>query len=155
MDIWCGPQYLANGVSVQYIYNDGWVADQIDLSAVAWNGYSYGLYYPVPADPDPTHYNTAAYVNRIAPGAIGNYCSMNNNVTKKVLAAENVDNLNPAAAFNYSPLCAMRFRHMANTTGNMLFVDGHVESRVLGTVVAKDISVNSVLPFASGPGWGP
>ncbi len=38
--------------------------------------------------------------------------------------------------------CEMRFRHMGNTTANFLFCDGHVESRVIGTVVAKDICLN-------------
>jgi len=36
----------------------------------------------------------------------------------------------------------MRFRHMNNTTCNILFLDGHCESRVLGTVVAQDICMN-------------
>jgi prepilin-type N-terminal cleavage/methylation domain-containing protein/prepilin-type processing-associated H-X9-DG protein len=33
--------------------------------------------------------------------------------------------------------CEMRFRHMNNTTCNILFVDGHVEPYVIGTVNAK------------------
>jgi prepilin-type processing-associated H-X9-DG protein len=151
MEVWCGPQNLTNGSSAQYIWNDGWVASQIDEGAVGWTSYGYGLYYPVPADS--VNYNTAHYINPIAPGNPGgaNWSSANGNVTKKALAYENQDDMNTA----YSAVCAMRFRHMANTTGNMLFVDGHVESRVLGTVVAKDISVNSITPFAAGPGLGP
>jgi prepilin-type processing-associated H-X9-DG protein len=35
----------------------------------------------------------------------------------------------------------MRFRHMNNTAANFLFLDGHVESRVLGTVFAQDLCV--------------
>jgi prepilin-type processing-associated H-X9-DG protein len=34
----------------------------------------------------------------------------------------------------------MRFRHMENTEANFLFLDGHVAPRVLGTVLAQDIS---------------
>jgi prepilin-type processing-associated H-X9-DG protein len=36
----------------------------------------------------------------------------------------------------------MRFRHLNNTTCNCLFIDGHVESKLLGTVRAMDISVD-------------
>jgi prepilin-type N-terminal cleavage/methylation domain-containing protein/prepilin-type processing-associated H-X9-DG protein len=38
-------------------------------------------------------------------------------------------------------ICNMRFRHMYNTETNCLFLDGHVEPRVLGTVLAQDICV--------------
>jgi prepilin-type N-terminal cleavage/methylation domain-containing protein/prepilin-type processing-associated H-X9-DG protein len=37
----------------------------------------------------------------------------------------------------------MRFRHMSNTAANLLFLDGHVESRTLRQVVQRDISLNS------------
>lgn len=40
--------------------------------------------------------------------------------------------------------CAMRFRHMNNTIANLLFMDGHVESRPLLGVTPKDISDNPV-----------
>jgi prepilin-type N-terminal cleavage/methylation domain-containing protein/prepilin-type processing-associated H-X9-DG protein len=40
--------------------------------------------------------------------------------------------------------CAIRFRHMNNTVANLLFMDGHVEPRVLMTVTPKDISDNVV-----------
>jgi len=150
MVIWCGPQNLNDGKSAGYIYNDGWVASQIDDGEVEAGSYGYGLYYPQPADP--VNYNRAYYTQPIALGNVGSFCSHAGNVTKKVLLNENVDNI---SALSYDPTCAMRFRHMNNTTGNMLFVDGHVESRVLGTVVAKDIAVNSAAPPTQGPGGGP
>jgi prepilin-type processing-associated H-X9-DG protein len=37
----------------------------------------------------------------------------------------------------------MRFRHMNNSTANFLFVDGHVDSRKLGDVRARDISLTA------------
>jgi prepilin-type N-terminal cleavage/methylation domain-containing protein/prepilin-type processing-associated H-X9-DG protein len=147
MMIWCGPQNLSDGRSAGYIYNDGSVATQIDLAAIAWGSFGYGLYYPLPADSK--NYNTALYTQPIALGNLAPYSSAAKNVTAKVLAYENADNINPAT--NWLPTCAMRFRHMNNTTGSMLFVDGHVESRVLGTVLAKDISVNSTAQPAQGP----
>ncbi len=36
----------------------------------------------------------------------------------------------------------IRFRHAANTKTNMMFVDGHVEAREVGTVLARDVSVD-------------
>ena len=36
----------------------------------------------------------------------------------------------------------LRYRHLNNTAANALFVDGHVESRGLGAVLAVDICVN-------------
>ena len=38
--------------------------------------------------------------------------------------------------------CEMRFRHINNTTCNILFVDGHVSPYVIGTVTAKMLCVN-------------
>jgi prepilin-type processing-associated H-X9-DG protein len=35
----------------------------------------------------------------------------------------------------------MRFRHMNDTVANFLFLDGHVEPRVMGTVLAQDLCV--------------
>ncbi len=40
----------------------------------------------------------------------------------------------------------MRFRHMSNTAANLLFLDGHVESRTLRQVIARDISLNANVP---------
>jgi prepilin-type processing-associated H-X9-DG protein len=56
---------------------------------------------------------------------------------------------------NYASSCAMRFRHMNNTTGNFLFIDGHVESRVLMQVTAMDVSIQTSLHWGSAPGGGP
>jgi prepilin-type processing-associated H-X9-DG protein len=36
----------------------------------------------------------------------------------------------------------MRFRHINNTTGNFLFMDGHVESRKLGQIKLYEICYN-------------
>jgi prepilin-type processing-associated H-X9-DG protein len=75
----------------------------------------------------------------------------------RLLKAHNVDDSNGLVDADpelyYSPSNAMRFRHSNNTTANFLFVDGHVESRVLGQVKAKDIALNPVYP--GGPWAGP
>jgi prepilin-type N-terminal cleavage/methylation domain-containing protein/prepilin-type processing-associated H-X9-DG protein len=38
--------------------------------------------------------------------------------------------------------CNMRFRHMQNTTANLLFADGHVEARKLGEVYYREFCIN-------------
>jgi prepilin-type N-terminal cleavage/methylation domain-containing protein/prepilin-type processing-associated H-X9-DG protein len=62
--------------------------------------------------------------------------------------------LNPTKAdqakFNFDPAVLgdawkgpyLRFRHMKNTTANLLFADGHVESRKVGEVTVRDICMN-------------
>jgi len=46
--------------------------------------------------------------------------------------------------------CEMRFRHLNNTTANILFVDGHVEPRQIGQVYAKDLCAYVNWPSQSG-----
>jgi prepilin-type processing-associated H-X9-DG protein len=66
-------------------------------------------------------------------------------VTPSYLKAANVDYTAGPGVYN-GPFGFdtnnMRFRHLNNTTVNALFVDGHVESRRLGDVRAKDICLN-------------
>jgi prepilin-type processing-associated H-X9-DG protein/prepilin-type N-terminal cleavage/methylation domain-containing protein len=107
--------------------------------------YGHGLCYPTPAQ---TSFSPAYYNNPISLGdpiGIGTNPSSANpgQVTPTYLRVANSD---PTSA-NYNlangwAANEMRFRHMNNTTANFLFCDGHVESRVLGTVVAKDICLN-------------
>jgi prepilin-type N-terminal cleavage/methylation domain-containing protein/prepilin-type processing-associated H-X9-DG protein len=156
MMIWCGPQNISNGVTAGYIYNDGPLALQIDRGAIAWTSGSYGLYYPSPAD---SNYSLANYSLPIAlgnpgpplPPGVQISSNPQGNVKMPLLKWENADDQTTSYAAN----CAMRFRHMGNTTVDALFVDGHVESRLLGTVTAKDISVNPGPSWTSGPAGGP
>jgi prepilin-type processing-associated H-X9-DG protein/prepilin-type N-terminal cleavage/methylation domain-containing protein len=152
MMIWCGPQQLVNGLSAGYIYNYGPLAMQLDASVVS--GGTYGLYYPVPANPqwyNGTQYNLPICIGNLLPppppGVRQGY-NGGNPVLMPLLKYLNQDALHTTWANN----CAMRFRHMNNTTCNMLFVDGHVESRLLGTVTAMDVSVNIGPPPAKQAG---
>jgi prepilin-type processing-associated H-X9-DG protein len=148
MMVWCGPQQLTDGVSAGYIYNDGPLASQIDQGTIA--GGTYGFYYPVPANPqwyNPANYSALISIGNVRPplppGVRQGY-NGGNPVLMPLLKWLNNDDI----ATNYAANCAMRFRHMSNTTCNMLFVDGHVESRLLGTVTAMDISINISPPPA-------
>jgi len=73
-------------------------------------------------------------------------------ITPSYLRAANEDytadinNANTKTSHMYNGLggsdtCNMRFRHMNNTEANFLFLDGHVEPRVMGTVLAQDVCV--------------
>jgi prepilin-type N-terminal cleavage/methylation domain-containing protein/prepilin-type processing-associated H-X9-DG protein len=91
------------------------------------------------------------YANPIAIGApfgVGGSPSSQaaGSVTKSYLAAANRDfvygSTVQGAGINGYNTCNMRFRHMNNKICNALYCDGHVEGRVIGTVIARDICVN-------------
>jgi prepilin-type processing-associated H-X9-DG protein/prepilin-type N-terminal cleavage/methylation domain-containing protein len=105
----------------------------------------HGLCYPTPAT---TAFIPPYYVDPVALGApvlAGSNASsaIPGSVTKSYLANANVDITSTAynGQFGFDAN-EMRFRHMGNTTANFLFVDGHVESRTLGTVLAQDVCLN-------------
>jgi prepilin-type N-terminal cleavage/methylation domain-containing protein/prepilin-type processing-associated H-X9-DG protein len=143
MAIWCGCLNLTDGYGNQGadIFDD-----QLDDSAA--QSFGYCSCYPVwPASQ--SWYNPINYTQPVALGQDGTHWSGGGNVTLKVLQAQNIDYLNPSEGYN--PFNNMRFRHINNTTCNFLFLDGHVESRVLGQVRAMDISMNPSNVFAQAP----
>jgi len=108
---------------------------------------SHGYEYPTPANP---LFTTDLYQNQIClgfdlPGTSNIGSNFTGSVTPQYLQKENVDytysNSFSASAFG-AYACEMRFRHMNNKAANFLFVDGHVDSRQIGQVIAKDICVN-------------
>jgi prepilin-type N-terminal cleavage/methylation domain-containing protein/prepilin-type processing-associated H-X9-DG protein len=135
MSVWCGPAYVRNGNLdiLQYDYAS-WNLDS--------NGYSTHAYVmPISTfSAGSGGYSQNDYGNRI--GLTGSATTGSSvvagSVTKSVLTASNVDVVNTGST--YIPY--MRFRHMNNSRGNFLFVDGHVESRALGDVYARDICMN-------------
>jgi prepilin-type N-terminal cleavage/methylation domain-containing protein/prepilin-type processing-associated H-X9-DG protein len=162
--IWCGPQNLLNGQSVTKLgANYGFLAEQMDESAIEWGSGGYGCMYPTPANPPPnTNLSPTWAVNPVSIGCPARSYPAINGVTGLNAATGagatlycnkylNVDNTNRRD--NYDSLCNMRFRHMNNTTTDILFVDGHVESRTLNTVLAKDISIQTTLGWGPGPGY--
>jgi prepilin-type N-terminal cleavage/methylation domain-containing protein/prepilin-type processing-associated H-X9-DG protein len=144
MMLWCGSDNLSNLHTNQGADAVCW---QIDESQISWNGGGYNLCYPQVPQLPPV-YDPVNFTNPIALGNDFNHGSPNNDVTPAVLTEENTDNFNTV----YDNLCDMRFRHINNSTCNMLFADGHVESRVLGQVRAMDISVNPLSQYGVQPG---
>jgi prepilin-type processing-associated H-X9-DG protein/prepilin-type N-terminal cleavage/methylation domain-containing protein len=67
---------------------------------------------------------------------------------------DNCDFTNPNWGSGFNPggqyQCEMRFRHLNNTTCNVLFLDGHVEPFAIGTVTAKMLCVNINWPAGCG-----
>jgi prepilin-type N-terminal cleavage/methylation domain-containing protein/prepilin-type processing-associated H-X9-DG protein len=106
----------------------------------------HGLCYPNPAVP--ASFPLADYSNPIAigcPVAAGSNPSSQNagSVTRSYLQAANQDY--STATFNGPggrDIADMRFRHLNNSTCNVLFGDCHVDSFALGSVQAMNICLN-------------
>jgi prepilin-type N-terminal cleavage/methylation domain-containing protein/prepilin-type processing-associated H-X9-DG protein len=173
MMVWCGPQNLNNGQSVGIIgTNYGYLAEQLDQSAIEdgneGGNPSYGSYYPNPAFTGVmTNINQNWAISPITLGCPSRkYPAINNvtglwswggagnaplgAVTLYCVTYLNQDITNPRDS--YDSLCNMRFRHMNNTTVNALFIDGHVESRTLLQVVARDVSITMSPAWTVAPG---
>lgn len=160
MMVWCGPQNISDGLTVAPIgAYYGFLAEQIDESQIEWGSGGYGQIYPTPAGGqfiDPNWANNPISLGcpaRSYPPIknVTNKNACNGQVTMYTVTFLNKDNIKPSDG--YDSLCNMRFRHMNNTTTNALFVDGHVESRPLLQVFAKDISVTVNLSWGPGPGY--
>jgi prepilin-type N-terminal cleavage/methylation domain-containing protein/prepilin-type processing-associated H-X9-DG protein len=130
-------------------WQSNWLSTQSGAIANGWA-------YPTPF----SHLYTAGdYQNRPQIGG-PNQVDGNGNLTSAAaggqplsgLMYDNVDWVQNNSAFNGGGewQCQMRFRHMKNTTVNLLFVDGHCESRVIGQVIAKDLCVNVSWPSGYG-----
>jgi len=140
MAVWDGALNIGQGINygVRITYPNG--LDNYQMYG------GHGLCYPGPVA---ATFQTAWYANPIALGASltpGSNPSSQipGSVTKSYLAAANTDYYNSGAFsgpggfdVNY-----MRFRHLNNKSANFLFCDGHVESKEIGTVLAKDVCVN-------------
>jgi prepilin-type N-terminal cleavage/methylation domain-containing protein/prepilin-type processing-associated H-X9-DG protein len=147
MMIWCGACNINSGIN----YGVKWTfPDALDGYQMS-NG--HGLCYPTPAK---STFSPQSYANLIALGAtnpLGGAApnSQTGGVTLSYLKLENMDFMNNGSGTNFSgfggfDVCNMRFRHMNNTACNFLFVDGHVASRSIGTVIAQDICMNPASP---------
>jgi prepilin-type processing-associated H-X9-DG protein len=144
MMVWCGAVDTTTST-----YNAGAnVADlEIDYNSFFGSGNHHGMCYPNP--PSAFGYNPNWFANRISLGVDGPNgepsSAVTGSVSLRVLQSENRDITNNTAYFGPAggpDFCYMRFRHLNNTTTNALYCDGHVESKALGQVVARDICVN-------------
>jgi prepilin-type processing-associated H-X9-DG protein/prepilin-type N-terminal cleavage/methylation domain-containing protein len=115
----------------QIVGSGNYVDKVIDQGQYTWG---HGFCYPTPAA---TYYATSQYATPIAPGNDVPSSDIPGSVTPAVQQSENIDTY-----AQYSNPQGMRFRHMNGTKTNALFVDGHVEARGMGEVLAMDVCVN-------------
>lgn len=126
--VWDGAQYI-------YAGGDG-SASELSWGLDDWRT-NWDHYYIFPA-PRPDLFGNINYDRPIALGdrsVIGGTL----NPTKADQIKFNFDNAVVGDAWK-GPY--MRFRHMKNTSANLLFADGHVEARKVGEVTVRDICMN-------------
>jgi prepilin-type processing-associated H-X9-DG protein len=129
MMIWDGAVYVSGGV----ITGSNSVDTQIDGSGYTWGIWGHDFSDSAPNVP------TAEYADPIAAGNLpgGGNSLTPGSVTKATQATMNKD------AYNYGWLpYSLRFRHNNNTKANVLFADGHVETRGLTEIKAIDVCVS-------------
>jgi prepilin-type processing-associated H-X9-DG protein/prepilin-type N-terminal cleavage/methylation domain-containing protein len=128
---------------------EGW---ETNYTANTAHGYAF---------PIPYYHKYNGYGRRILLGE-----GINNTIDQGVTSAsiigaslvgekyDNCDFTNPNWGSGFNPggqyQCEMRFRHLNNTTCNILFLDGHVEPFAIGTVTAKMLCVNVTWPAGCG-----
>lgn len=139
MVMWCGSCNIGQGENYGVTPVFSGTLDNYQ----ATNG--HGFCYPNPAT---AAFNPADYSNPISLGDTSwdggaKSSELPGSVIKSYLQLANIDFANGTWNGELGwATCNMRFRHMGNTTTNALFADGHVESRMIGTVIAQDICMN-------------
>jgi prepilin-type processing-associated H-X9-DG protein/prepilin-type N-terminal cleavage/methylation domain-containing protein len=136
MMVWCAPIYInsAGNIDINQYDSASWALD-----GSAYNGASGASHcYVYPAPPSWSTFTTYDYPIGLSANS-GAYGAswLPTPPTKTQLVASNTDD-NPTVGNAHG----MRFRHMNNSRVNALFADGHVESRALGDVKARDICLN-------------
>jgi len=151
--VWCGACQLKQGFNYGCYHTFPYALDYWGMYAGSGDT-GHGLCYP---NPVLSEYQTGWYANPISLGSYvvpGNTPSSQiaGSVTPSYLQAANREyyadygqtGSGPGAASGPGNVdaCYMRFRHLSNTTCNILFCDGHVDSRLIGSVTARDICMN-------------
>jgi len=113
-------------------------ATAIDCNAEAFDSYLFNNTNILPS--------VYSYVRPALPGDY--FQSYGQGAVSRCLLQQKEWNIDISAAVSNAPsfdyfLSHIRYRHMNNTVLNALCVDGHVESRALGTLLVTDVCINS------------
>jgi prepilin-type N-terminal cleavage/methylation domain-containing protein/prepilin-type processing-associated H-X9-DG protein len=152
MLVWCGASNIGQGIDYGCYENYPDALDDYEMWGSTQDGTAANaLCYPTPQNPA---FNSSNYANPISLGsylqASGPFPSSRvvGSVTPSYLKQANSDywagtpgNVVFAGAGGFAH-CFMRYRHLGNSTCNILFCDGHVDSRALGSVIGRDICMN-------------
>lgn len=154
MVAWCGPVKISPGTGGQTNFG---VFQVFSGALDNYAFYNYHSFLNPPPAKNANNYPLADYSNPVSlgcpyPGQPTASSAVLNSVLPSYLKLANgdytadINNPNTAATHTYngkggSDTCNMRFRHMNDTVANFLFLDGHVEPRVMGTVLAQDLCV--------------
>lgn len=121
--MWDGPQILNSWDE----YGNAWLqSDRVD--GWAWFG---GHYFAEPAP---------SWVDLNTPPAVGGLASIPWSGASMATAINTIKAWNKD--FQEEKACNMRYRHMDNTRMNVLYADGHVESKAIGELLRRDLCVN-------------
>jgi len=110
------------------------------IDGAQWGGFQWGHDFVT----NSPYYNSTCYQYPVCPGNTGYNSGETINggtqtaVTKSVQIASNHDDVNS----QYYNIYGLRYRHNNNTACNTLFVDGHVEHKLIGEVLAINVCVN-------------
>jgi hypothetical protein len=99
------------------------------------NTLTYGTYFFLGTT------TSVPYVRPVEPGGVVQ--NFNASFCKGQQIKYNVDQGGVATPILDYFVSFLRFRHLNNTTLNALCVDGHVESRAVGTFMVLDVYINS------------
>jgi prepilin-type N-terminal cleavage/methylation domain-containing protein/prepilin-type processing-associated H-X9-DG protein len=124
MMLWCGAQVIGWG-------GNAWPND---MALNGWE-YSWGTCWAEPAGASWARNNGGWLNGRIGLGDWPNPTNIDPNASDWI-GKSNKDYVSMDAW-----TCAMRYRHLNNTTCNVAFFDGHVESRKLGDVIRNDMCI--------------
>lgn len=121
-------------------------AQQLDPTTQSGTPELFGAAFAIASSIDcyQSNYGSHYYNPAIDSWAVGNISSPISiggvyGVTVSEIRKNNRDVI--TTADKYTPPCQMRFRHIKNTTVNLLALDGHVDSRQVGTVLQRDINI--------------
>jgi len=139
MLVWDGSINATGGVinPVDNNHGNNAVDKSLDLSNWQAGGYGYGHSFSL----NSPYYSSAQYNQPVAPGNFSGISSGGTGLNTITKGEQMIENQDDFSNLSWNPW-GLRYRHNNNTSCNALFVDGHVERRGIGEVLALNVCVN-------------